>query len=67
MLGHPTGAEAVTIAMMTAFFFVTNQELLTGEHPGALRGPDTIVGKRGVPEIFCLLRSKKLVSFLVPL
>ena len=51
MLGHPMGAKVVAIATMTAKKNLTNHGVLTG-HPGAPRGPYTIVERGGVPANF---------------
>ena len=54
MLGHPTGAKTAAIMKMTVRKILTNHGMLAGEHPGpgAPRGPDTIVGRGGVPANF---------------
>jgi hypothetical protein len=52
MLGQPTGAETVAIVTMTVRKMLTNHGMLVGEHPGEHLGPDTIVGRGGVPVNF---------------
>ena len=52
MLGHPMGAKVVAIATMTAKKNLTNHGVLAGKHPGAPRGPYTIVERGGVPANF---------------
>jgi hypothetical protein len=47
------GAKTAAIATMTVRQILTNHGMLVGEYPGAPRGPDTLVGRVGVPANFC--------------